>query len=207
MIVKEGVFFAVPLLLLAAVCGFWLHPVLALPWLVLSAFVLWFFRDPDRRPPDDPSLLVCPADGKIIRNEAGEISIFMNVFDVHVCRAPMAGRIESAERTAGGFLAAWKDAASESNERAEVRIAGEGGLLRVTLVAGLVARRIVLWTAPERTVGRGERIGLIRFGSRVDLALPEGFEPRVRLGQRVRAGETALARFRSGAPSAAAPGV
>jgi len=117
------------------------------------------------------------------------------VFDVHVCRAPMAGRITRVERVAGSFLSAWRDEAAEHNERAQIVVAGRGRELRFTLVAGLVARRIVCRVRPGQELATGERVGVIRFGSRVDVALPPGAVPQVVRGQRVRAGTTVIARL------------
>ena len=118
----------------------------------------------------------------------------MNVFDVHVCRSPTAGRIEEVQHFSGKFLAAYKDSASEHNERASIRIREGQSELTFTLVAGLVARRIVCRVVPGQVLRAGERVGLIRFGSRVDVSPPPGFSPRVRVGERVTAGETVIAR-------------
>jgi phosphatidylserine decarboxylase len=120
----------------------------------------------------------------------------MNVFDVHVCRSPMEGRLEDVSRFAGRFLAAYRDGAAEQNERVTLALAGDRLRLELTLVAGLVARRIVLWVAAGRTVHRAERVGLIRFGSRVDVALPPGCSITVRPGERVRAGQSVIAKVR-----------
>jgi len=170
----------------------WLHPALALGGSPLLLFTLWFFRDPHRRVPAAPDALISPADGKIIQAGPRRVSIFMNVFDVHVCRAPMAGRVESLEHHRGRFLAAFKDEASTQNERLVVTLSQGSRTIRFTLVAGLVARRIVCRLAVGESVQAGQRIGLIRFGSRVDVDLPQDAEVRARLGQRVVAGETLL---------------
>jgi len=167
---------------------------LAFPLAVLLVFCAWFFRDPDRSPPDDPRVLVSPADGKILRVGAGSVSVFMNVFDVHVCRTPMAGRIVQVEHVPGSFLAAYREDASEQNERTLVVVRAGGHELRVTLVAGLVARRIVSRVRAGDDVSLGQPIAVIRFGSRVDVALPPGWTPEVRRGQRVQAGTTVIAR-------------
>jgi phosphatidylserine decarboxylase len=196
-IATESLPFAVPLGLAGLLAGLLLHPVAALPPLLLLAFTLWFFRDPERVPPADPEALVSPADGKVLRADAERISIFMNVFDVHVCRSPMDGRLGQVRRFPGRFLAAYRDAAAEHNERVRMTVGEAERRLEVTLVAGLVARRIVVWVPTGRELRRGERVGLIRFGSRVDVDLPPHCAVSVRPGQRVRAGETTIARFAS----------
>ncbi len=193
---REALPFAAVLAVVAA--GAWLW----LPWwtvvvpLLLLAFTLNFFRDPDRSPPGDADAVICPADGRVIRADAQRISVFMNVFNVHVCRAPVAGTVDTVRHTPGRFLAAFRDDASEHNERTEIVIERDGQPWRVVLVAGLVARRIVCRVQPGQRLAAGERIGLIRFGSRVDVDLPAGARPEARVGQRVRAGETVLARSR-----------
>lgn len=179
---------------LTATVAWLLPPAAAAAPLALLVFVLWFFRDPHREPPADPNVLVSPADGKVIRVGAGGLSIFLNVFDVHVCRSPAAGRLAAVDHVSGRFLAAYRDEAAEHNERATLRLEQPAGSLLVHLVAGLVARRIVVWVSPGESLERGQRVGLIRFGSRVDLELPEGTVPAVRVGQRVRAGVSVIAR-------------
>jgi phosphatidylserine decarboxylase len=177
----------------------------ALPWvlplwcslvpLLLLAFTVWFFRDPDRRIPADPGAVLAPADGRVIRADSSHLSVFMNLFDVHVCRAPVGGIVASVSHRPGRFLAAFRDGASEHNERTEILLEVDGGAGRVwlVLVAGLIARRIVCRVAAGQHVGAGERVGLIRFGSRVDLELPAGASVAVGVGDRVVAGETVVA--------------
>ena len=210
---REGVpFVAVPALL-ALGAAFLPAPwpwVAALP-VAFALFSAWFFRDPERRTPGAAGALIAPADGKILKVGPEEISIFMNVFDVHVCRAPWPGRIRAVEHHRGRFLAAWDDRAPEQNERADVWIADEAraatgaatgagpGALRCRLIAGLVARRIICRVAAGQSIRAGERLGLIRFGSRVDVQVPPGARVSVTRGQRVRAGETILARAASAA--------
>ena len=178
----------------AVALAFW-SPVAALAPAALLAFVVQFFRDPERRPPEERDALLAPADGRVIVAGAGRISVFMNVFDVHVCRSPVSGRVASVERTRGSFLSAFKDAASEHNERTAIVVEGPAGAVRFTLVAGLVARRIVCRVSPGAVLTAGDRVGLIRFGSRVDVDLPPGAVPSVRVGGRVVAGETVVARI------------
>jgi phosphatidylserine decarboxylase len=174
----------------------WLAPALAAIPAVLLLFTLNFFRDPERRAPAERSGLVSPADGKIIRADVDRVSIFMNVFDVHVCRSPIGGRIADVRHVRGRFLAAMRDDASEHNERTAIVVQPDSGPpVRFVLVAGLIARRIVCRTAPGAEVGAGARVGIIRFGSRVDVDLPPGASPAVAIGQRVVAGETIVARL------------
>jgi phosphatidylserine decarboxylase len=162
--------------------------------LVLLVFTVNFFRDPERRTPVDRAALISPADGKIIRADAQRVSIFMNVFDVHVCRSPVAGTVASVRHEAGRFLAAMKDEASEHNERTTIEVhPSDGAPVRFVLVAGLIARRIVCRVEPGRELSSGERVGIIRFGSRVDVDLPQGATAAVEVGQRVIAGETIIA--------------
>jgi phosphatidylserine decarboxylase len=178
--------------------------VLRWPWpggilLALGLFTLYFFRDPDRRAPSDPRLILAPADGKVVvagpapaGNPMGEgatqVSIFLSVFDVHVNRAPMAGRILRVDYNKGEFLPAFRDKASLANEQNSVTIEGEGGSVLFKQIAGLIARRIVFNKKVGDTVAAGERVGMIKFGSRVDVLLPRDVRLRVQKGDRVSAG-------------------
>ena len=183
-----------------------------LGWLLVgvSIWVAAFFRDPIRTTPDDPALVVAPADGLITMivkvgappELAGDgmsgsftrVSIFMSVFDVHINRSPIAGRIKRVAYVPGKFLNADLDKASEDNERQHFLVERDDGvMIGFTQIAGLVARRIMTFVKVGDRVSAGERIGLIRFGSRVDVYLPEGTSPQVLLGQRTIAGETVLA--------------
>ena len=192
-IAKECLPFVGALLALALALGFAIHPAAAAPPALLLLFTLWFFRDPERHPPSRPHALVSPADGRIVRVTAEAVSVFLNVFDVHICRAPMAGVVERVEYRPGRFLAAFRDEASVLNEQAEIVLVDGARRLGFTLVAGLIARRIVCKVAAGRQLRLGERVGLIRFGSRVDVALASGSRVAVRVGQRVVAGETVIA--------------
>jgi phosphatidylserine decarboxylase len=194
-VAKESLSVVAVLCLIAAAGAFLIHYLAAAPPLLLALFTLWFFRDPERTAPTDSNVLVSPADGKIIKTEGGTVSVFMNVLDVHVCRSPMEGLIARIDRRSGRVLAAFRDEASEQNERAALLVTAEGRQLGFTLVAGLIARRIVLWVSPGERLEKGQRVGLIRFGSRVDVDLPPGARPAVGLGEKVRAGETIIARF------------
>lgn len=185
---------AVPAALLALAAGAF-SPWASIPFLLFLAFTLWFFRDPRRTDPSDPLALTSPADGKIIRDGPSRVSVFMSPLNVHVCRAPAAGRVVAVRHERGRFLAAFKDEASEQNERARITLATDRGEITFTLVAGLIARRIVVRVAEGQELRAGERVGLIRFGSRVDLDLPQEAAASVRIGDRVVAGESVLARF------------
>jgi phosphatidylserine decarboxylase len=203
MFVREEAFpFAGPPALAAAVLGVLGHPVGAAVALLAAAAVCAFFRDPERIPPGAPLDVVSPADGRVVKAQElpdGRlmISVFMSVFNVHVNRSPFGGRVESVRYNPGKFMAAWSDKASLDNEQTGMVFRTDRGDYEVVMIAGLIARRIVCWANPGRTFGRGERIGLIRFGSRVDLYLPGGLaEALVSPGDRVRAGSTSLARWR-----------
>ncbi|MBF0108104.1 MAG: phosphatidylserine decarboxylase family protein [Magnetococcales bacterium] len=178
-----------------------------LPFWLLTGWCVWFFRDPDRVVPADPGVLVAPADGRLVAVEevaqapfglgpSLKLSIFMNVFSVHVNRAPMAGRIEAMAYHPGRFLNARLDKSSLENERMELLMRGEGGILVCFVqVAGLVARRIVCRVGQGDRLERGGRFGLIRFGSRVDLYVPRSAKVLVTLGDETRAGETIMAHL------------
>ena len=176
---------------------------------VLALFTLWFFRDPMHPVPADPSLVVAPGQGKvIIVEEADEptylggrcrkISIFLSVFDVHVQRAPVSGAVEHRVYKPGAYAVAWLDKASDENEQASLGLATPAGKILVRQIAGLIARRIVTDHEVGQSVVRGDRIGLIRFGSRVDVFFPLDWEVLCRVGDRVVVGVTPLARLRSG---------
>jgi phosphatidylserine decarboxylase len=186
---------------------FWLWAPLGWLGTVLTAWCAYFFRDPVRVTPVAEGLVIAPADGLIslVVNavpppELGlgatplpRVSIFMSVFNCHVNRAPISGRIERIVYTAGKFLNADLDKASEDNERNALVIASQTGRVGVVQIAGLIARRIVCWVKEGQSMGAGERIGMIRFGSRVDVYLPAGTIPRVSEGQTSLAGETVIA--------------
>jgi len=166
---------------------------------LLFAFMLNFFRDPERQTPVEPGLFISPADGKVVRAEPNgdgvRVDVFMNVFNVHVNRAPMSGRITSMDYTTGQFINAAADNAGAVNERNRFQMEAEdGSRITFTQIAGLVARRIISYVNAGDEVKVGERIGMIRFGSRVDCEIPAGYELCVKLGDMVVAGETVLAR-------------
>ncbi len=169
--------------------------------LFLAAFFLWFFRDPEREIPAAPGLIVSPADGKVTTietariagSEQRRISIFLNVFDVHVNRAPIAGNIQTAAYRKGKFLNALKPESAIQNEQNLVEISGELCSVSFCQIAGLLARRIVFQKQVGEWVHRGERVGLIKFGSRVDVIFPLSCELQVKVGDHVRGGASVLA--------------
>jgi phosphatidylserine decarboxylase len=185
-----------------------LHPAAGVPFFLIALFVLSFFRDPERKAPDGAAAAVAPADGKVtdietvdeplvIKGPALRIGIFLSVFDVHVNRAPLDGTVTLVRYTEGAFLDARDPACKERNEANLVGFSGPFGPFAVRQVAGLIARRIVCPLQPGGVVVRGERIGMIKFGSRTELFVPAGAAVRVeaQVGQRVRGGETVLLRF------------
>jgi phosphatidylserine decarboxylase len=177
--------------------------------LILTAWCAYFFRDPERVTPIDDRFVISPADGVVSsvgpalpprelglgNEELTRISVFMNVFSCHVNRAPVRGRIRRVEHRPGKFVNAELDKASTENERNGLLIESPNGTVAAVQVAGLVARRIVCWVKPEDSIGAGERFGLIRFGSRVDVFLPAQATPRVAVGQLAVGGETVIAEF------------
>jgi phosphatidylserine decarboxylase len=196
MIVKDAYRFLVPLLAAAASAFFLGLPFVAILVLLLAAFVAFFFRNPDRQIPADPRVIVSPADGRVVKVErvgnVTKLSIFLSIFNVHVNRSPIAGRIEAIEYKRGKFKFAFDQTASVENERNIIMVAQGDLKLVFTQIAGLVARRIVCWKKVGDTVGKGELIGLIRFGSRVDVLFPAGTEVTVERGARVRGGSTPI---------------
>jgi phosphatidylserine decarboxylase len=201
-----GIFAVVTLL------AFWVWTPLGWLGLVATIWCAYFFRDPARVTPLRVGIVVAPADGRVSRvidavppKEFGlgerplpRVSIFMSVFDCHVNRSPLAGKIERIIYHAGAFVSADLDKASESNERNSLLIAGDAGRIAVVQIAGLVARRIVSFVREGATVAAGERIGMIRFGSRVDVYLPAGARALVAEGQTAIAGETVIADLAAG---------
>jgi phosphatidylserine decarboxylase len=194
-IAREALPFVLTSAFLAAAAWLLLGGWAATPFVIFLLFCLWFFRDPERLVPDEPGALISPADGKVILAGPERVSIFMNVFDVHVCRAPAAGRVESVDHRSGRFMAAFRDEAPSQNERNTILLADAERRIRFTLIAGLIARRIVCKVRPGEVLSAGQRVGLIRFGSRVDVELPSGSRVEVTIGGRVVAGETILARL------------
>ena len=201
--VKEGYKFAVAPLGLGVLA-------LALRWnwaggilVFLAAFVLYFFRDPERIVPADPAVVVSPADGRVMEivdqamgsRPGRRVSIFLAIWDVHVNRAPLAGRIRKLDYRPGRFLAAMRSRASAENEQNVIHLSTERGEIVLKQIAGWIARRVLCWKAEGDTVTLGERVGMIRFGSRVDIWLPREAEIVVRPGQHVAGGSSILARW------------
>lgn len=171
---------------------------------IAALFVIGFFRDPERTIPPGDDIVVAPADGRVmsvgpaegegfVGGAATRVTIFLSIFNVHVQRAPVAGRVGHYSYRPGGYVAAWREEAGSSNERASLGIESEAGPLLVRQIAGLVARRIVTYPREGDQVAKGDRIGLIRFGSRVDLVVPAGWAITVEPGDVVRGGETQVA--------------
>jgi len=205
--VKEGYWFGLPPLVIGLV-------LLAMhaPWgllaggvlVFLALFVFYFFRNPDRKIPMEAGVVVSPADGRVVvvkdEENAGRpgkrVSIFLAIWNVHVNRAPAAGTISKLEYKPGKFMAAWAERASLDNEQNVFTLASEHGEIVFKQIAGWVARRVVSWKKCGDTVGRGELVGLVRFGSRVDLWLPEGAEIAVKVGDNVKGGSSVIARMK-----------
>lgn len=174
---------------------------------LLSLFFVFFFRDPERKAPSGENLILSSADGKVILIKPFEnqdfvgkkgtrVSVFMSVFDVHVNRAPVSGKIKYFKYNPGKFHPAFKDKASSENEQTELGLENERGKIILKQIAGIIARRIVCKVKPGDLVKAGQRFGMIKFGSRVDLFLPENVEIKVELNQKVKAGETIIGVFK-----------
>jgi phosphatidylserine decarboxylase len=203
-VAREGFPFIAFIAFVTLVVALLRYDLLALLCLFLTGFVIYFFRDPERIMPDDEDVVVSPADGKVILVEkifddrfmnehVYKISIFMSVFDVHVNRLPYAGKVEKIVYAPGSFYAANTDQGGLANEYCALILNTKKSLrYSVVQVAGLVARRIVCWAEKGDQVERGSRFGMIRFGSRVDIYLPQQLQVEVRSGQRVKAGETII---------------
>jgi phosphatidylserine decarboxylase len=200
--VRDGIYYALALVAVAVLLGYWTTPLLALVPLLLAVFFLWFFRDPERSIPTAPGAVVSPADGKVTGVTAirvnGEprtsISIFLNVFNVHVNRSPAAGVITGVEYRRGQYLNAMNPASAELNEQNICTLRTEDGQSIVfKQIAGLLARRIVFSRRIGDRVARGERIGLIKFGSRCDVILPASAQVLVQPGNHVKCGSSTLA--------------
>jgi phosphatidylserine decarboxylase len=199
--VRDGIYYGLAFILIAALVGWLTMPVLAAIPLLLAAFFLWFFRDPERRIPAIQGAIVSPADGKVtdisVIQEDGEpktrISIFLNVFNVHVNRSPITGVIEDIRYQKGKFGNAMGAASADQNEQNIVTVRGDAGVVVFKQIAGLLARRIVFTRKVGDRLERGERVGLIKFGSRTDVIFPAGADMKVRVGENVKGGSTVLA--------------
>jgi phosphatidylserine decarboxylase len=211
--VRDGYIYGLSLLAVAVVLA-WLtgHWAWGVPAVILAVFFLWFFRDPQRTIPDGPGLIVSPGDGLVtetvqISTPDGprqRISIFLSVFDVHVNRAPIAGVLSDVHYKKGQYLNAMNPASAENNEQNIVTVRGEGMDVTFKQIAGLLARRIVFTPNLGDRVERGQRVGLIKFGSRVDVIVPANAELRIKVGQRVRGGASVLAVMLKAEPAVGA---
>jgi phosphatidylserine decarboxylase len=214
--VKEGYWYGLPLALIAGgLMGFWLRDrstfllLLACFFIILAFLVLNFFRDPERSIPSEPHAIVSPADGRIVELAQEEyegrpvrrMSIFMSPLDVHVNRAPIAGAIGAVSYKPGAFRVASCAVASVENEQNVFTLAGGQGEVVVKQIAGLLARRIVFWKRSGDVLERGERVGMIKFGSRVDLLVAPAVEWRVKVGDRVRAGSSIVGTTEATSPA------
>src|SRR5678815_2516783 len=199
--VRDGYLYGLTLIAAAVIVGLLTSPVWAVLPFLLAGFCLWFFRDPERAIPEQPGAIVSPGDGKVTDVSpvtlAGEprtrISIFLNVFDVHVNRSPIAGIIRDIRYQRGKFLNAMAANSADENEQNIVTVDGEGQTVIFKQIAGLIARRIVFNQKVGDQVARGQRVGLIKFGSRVDVVVDAGAKISVKIGDRVKGGESVLA--------------
>ena len=202
---RAGVPFIAAALVPAAGLAIARRPLLAASFAALGGFFVYFFRDPDRSVPQDPALVVSPADGKVMIAGPSDgrwsppgawkqITIFLSPLDVHINRTPVAGRITRIEYRPGSFLPAYHES-SNDNELNEIWLDADGQQIVVRQVVGILARRIVCRVGEGQVLSRGERIGLMKFGSRMDVFLPERAEISVRVGEHVVAGETVIAKL------------
>ncbi len=199
-IVRDGVYYGVALTATGLLVAFVFPPPWSAPFFLTAAFCLYFFRDPERAIPEGP-VAVSPADGKVVDvrvldGGARRISVFLNIFDVHVNRVPIAGKITGRRYQRGRFLMAHRAVASVENEQNSLEIEGDGVKVVVKQIAGLIARRIVCNKQVGELVEKGERFGLIKFGSRMDIVLGPEWALNVSPGDRVKGGSTIIARLR-----------
>src|SRR5450631_848144 len=212
--VRDGYYYGLVLLAAALLVGWLTTPTWAVVPILLAAFFLWFFRDPERVIPADAGAVVSPADGKVTAvstvmlngKPVQRISIFLNVFNVHVNRSPVSGVIRRVGHQTGKFLNAMNALSAEQNEQNTVTVEGDGHTVVFKQIAGLLARRIVFNRKTGDRVERGERIGLIKFGSRVDVLLEASASPQIKIGDRVKGGASVLAYLRSESAVLAASG-
>lgn len=204
-IVRDGIPYILTPTLLSIILlavGYWYA---ALPLILVAAFMAFFFRDPQRQPPDDPNVVVAPADGRVTRvcalapgkdDSSTLISIFLSPFDVHINRSPIAGKILDVSYSKGKFLMATDETASLVNEQNALTIQGNKITIVCKQIAGILARRIVCWKNAGERVALGERFGLIKFGSRTDVILPQNVEVLIAKGAHVQGGITIIGRIR-----------
>ena len=214
--VRDGIYYAIGMMVVAAVVVWLAAPPWAIPPMLLAAFFLWFFRDPDRQIPAMAEAVVSPADGKVTDVSIIElhgrphkrISIFLSVFNVHVNRSPIEGVVTGVEYRRGKFGNAMGAISSEENEQNIVTVQGQGKTVVFKQIAGLLARRIVFDKKTGDPVARGERVGLIKFGSRVDVVLDASVNVHVKVGDHVKGGSSVLGAFPTpGLPEPAAAGI
>jgi phosphatidylserine decarboxylase len=210
--VRDGYFYAAPLIAAAVLIGWLTNPAWAIFPLVLAAFFLWFFRDPERTIPQETGALVSPGDGKVTdvspvtsgSNKLTRISIFLSVFNVHVNRSPVTGTIREIRYQRGKYLNAMNHASAEENEQNIVTVEGDGQTVVFKQIAGLLARRIVFHPKVGDRLERGQRVGLIKFGSRVDVLFDASATLKVKVGDRVKGGASVLAHLQPKGELAAA---
>ena len=212
--VRDGIYYALGMLVVAFVIGWLTHSaLLVLPPVLLAAFFLCFFRDPERVVPSGEGLIVSPADGKVTDVSTTQlngvpctrISIFLNVFNVHVNRSPISGMIKSAVYQKGQFGNAMSESSAANNEQNIVTVEGAGMTVVFKQIAGVLARRIVFNHKPGETLVRGQRVGLIKFGSRTDVIFPQPAEIKVKVGDHVAGASTVLAQVAVPQKSSPAP--
>lgn len=203
--VRDGYYYALALIAAAVLVGLFASPFLAVTPVLLAVFFLWFFRDPERVVPDIPGAIVSPADGKVTSvsvisvsiagsdEKQARISIFLNVFDVHVNRSPIQGIVRDVRYRRGKFLNAMNELSAEQNEQNVVTVEGDGQTVVFKQIAGLLARRIVFQPQIGERVQRGQRVGMMKFGSRVDVFFDAAASVNVKVGEHVRGGESVLA--------------
>jgi len=208
--VRDGFYYGLGAVVAAVLLGL-VNPWLAVLPLLLGAFFLWFFRDPERAIPDGPGVIVSPADGKVTSISRAEengrkqrISIFLNVFDVHVNRSPISGTVTGVSYQKGKFGNAMSAGSSDANEQNVVTVRGDGQTVVFKQIAGLLARRIVFNPRTGDKLERGQRVGLIKFGSRVDVVLNETVDIQVKVGDHVAGGSSILGVLRAGQSRAGA---
>ena len=206
-IIKEGYGFIAAAFLLALVVGYALSPYAAVVPTVLAGFFMFFFRNPSREIPTDSSLVVSPADGKVmdivpvesddfVADPGMKVIIFLSVFNVHINRSPIEGQIKCQQYTCGRFRPAYKDTVGYENERHMIGIENENLQVTVTQIAGILARRIVSWVTLDDVLDKGERYGLIRFGSCTEIVMPKNVAVQVKKGDKVVGGETIIGRVK-----------
>jgi len=206
-VVKDGYPHIIVFIIIAFIVAIFFNPIYAVIPLVLALYLAYFFRNPHRETPLNDNILYSPADGRVMAiedfydeeylgAEATKVTIFLSVFDVHVNRSPMRGEIKYQRYTCGGFVPAYKKAASFQNERHAIGLANENNRILVIQIAGLIARRIVSWTTLGHHLEQGQCYGMIKFGSSTELVMPRNVEILVKKGDRVEGGLSVIGRFK-----------